>query len=86
MNPEKILNFKKYYPKNKRLKIPAITVRTNRLVFNYHCLPYFNKKDYAELYYDKKNKVIAIKPYHLDNPSCVPILGLKTKRTPQNSV
>jgi len=71
----KELKLERYYPELKKRKYPCIRVRTTGFAFNKPCLPAFNSKNFAEIFYDRRSKVIAIKPYHIETPYAIKTSG-----------
>ena len=58
--------FKKYLPKNKKYNTPAATIAIAQIRLNHHCRNFLERKPYCELFYDRYQKVIAIKPIHVE--------------------
>ena len=65
MNVE-TLNLKRYYPKISRYNSPVITIGKVHLSFNRICRPALHNKPYCEIFFDEKQKVMAIKPLHVE--------------------
>jgi len=65
--------FKKYVPKSKKLNCTAISISKTQLRFNSQCREFLRRKPYCELFYEEENKIIALKPYHLDGPYALKI-------------
>lgn len=62
---EERLNFKQYAPRSKR---GFLNVRINQevILFSILCNKYFQRKEFCELFYDEKQKIIAVKPTHIE--------------------
>jgi len=58
--------FKKYIPRNKTFEFPAITIMETCMRMNRLCKKFIWKKPYCEIFYDENEKVIAIKPTHIE--------------------
>lgn len=60
------LKLKKYQPTRIwNSEKPMISLGLNDLRFNIACLPYLQRKDFCELYFDESNEIIALKPMHI---------------------
>ena len=60
--------FKRYIPKFKIYKSPAISIARGHIRLNQWCRQFIQKRPYCELFYDEDEKVIAIKPTQIDGP------------------
>lgn len=56
-----------------RGKNPAISVSRRGFRLNKGCLPCIQRKDFCELYFNKKQAVVGLKPYQLETPGSVRI-------------
>ena len=54
--------FEIFTPPRKRADKPIVSITKNRLQLNKKCQKYFEGVNFVELYYDRKNKIIGIKP------------------------
>jgi hypothetical protein len=73
------LNLERYFPGKKARKFPCVVIREIGISFNKPCFPAFHRKDFAELFYDRKAKIIAIKPYHIETLHTIKTSGNKKK-------
>lgn len=64
--PEINYKFKKYIPQNKQFTCPAITINEEEMRLNYRCREHIQQKPYYELFYEEDEKIIAIRPIHID--------------------
>jgi len=54
-------NFEIYRPPTE-LGIPAVTINLRLFIFNKPATEFLNNRNYCQLYYDKKSKIIGVKP------------------------
>jgi len=69
----KIYNFKIYEPRHHTRKIPCVTISNKYVYFNKACWPFFQRKDYCHLFFDKRNKAIAFRPTHVEDLNTIKI-------------
>lgn len=67
--------FKKYIPQFKKFEFPAITIMESCIRLNQHCREFIQRKSYCELFYDEDEKVIALKPTHVETFSTLRIVN-----------
>ncbi len=68
-----MMPFEKFSPPRKGPDRPIVTVTRNRLQLNKKCQEYFEGHNFVELYYDRKNKIIGIKPQKKETKNSIKI-------------
>jgi hypothetical protein len=80
MNPEK-LKFEKYIPKGPVYTFPLISISSQYINFTRSCFPMLQRKPYCELFYDRTQRVIAIRPTHIESENTLKINYSKYKKS-----
>ena len=71
--------FKRHIPKTKKYRTTAITIAKDQMRLNRHCREYFWKRPYCELFFDEAEKVIGIKPVHIETPYSLLVINFRNK-------
>ena len=79
MESEK-LEFEKYHPQSQPSSLPVISFNTHYITFSKSCSPMLQRKPFCELYYDRRQGVIAIKPLQVESLYSLKICQSNGKR------